>query len=65
MKNLTMNQLEVIQGGVDCATLGGASLGIAIGLGAAAVLTGGIGLGVAAGLTAYFGGTATILCGMG
>ncbi len=66
MKELSMEQMEMVSGGADCETVAGVAIGLTGGLalGALSVSTGGLALGVATGLSGYFGTMGVLLCGM-
>jgi hypothetical protein len=68
MKELSFEKMESLHGGVDCAAVGGFTVGFSAGLiitGAAiGIATGGLGFVVAGGLAAYFGTAGTLLCAM-
>ncbi|MCU0420705.1 MAG: hypothetical protein MUC38_13710 [Cyclobacteriaceae bacterium] len=65
MIKLNSEKLVGLKGGVDCSTIGGATVGLVVGFAALGVATGGLGFAVAAGLSGYFGTTGLLLCGMG
>lgn len=65
MKTLSLEKMEHLDGGVECSTIGGATVGLMVGFAALGVATGGIGFAVAAGLSGYFGTTALLACGLG
>lgn len=64
MKELSIEKMEMVSGGMDCETGAGLSYGAAASLLIIGAATGGVGFLVAGGLTAYFGTIGTLACAM-
>lgn len=66
MKELSIEQLEMVSGGKDCEDVAVFAITVTgvLAIGALTATTGGLGLGVAAGLSGYFGTMGVLLCGM-